>query len=172
MQTRLLSVILLLVVLAPAARAQSVRLASIEAVTGDAAFIDESWDHRSIGGGAARVGLTPRLAVGPEVLYLRGPGGAHDVTATAAVTFDLVRPSPARRVVPFIAAGVGLVRQTRLVGGGPGSTRLVPYTSSEGTVSGGVGARIALGRHLFVAPDVRLGWEPETRASIAVGWRP
>jgi len=29
-----------------------------------------------------------------------------------------------------------------------------------------------VGRGLFIAPDVRLGWEPETRLTVTVGWRP
>ncbi len=55
------------------------------------------------------------------------------------------------------------MRQKTLVGTGPGSTALAPFTSSEATASGGIGARIALGSHVFVAPEFRLGWEPETR---------
>ena len=36
----------------------------------------------------------------------------------------------------------------------------MPFTSSEATASGGIGAPIALGSHVFVAPEFRLGWEP------------
>lgn len=74
-------------------------------------------------------------------------------------------------IVPYLAAGGGYLRQKTLVGSGPGSTALVPFTSSEGTMSAGVGARIALGSHTFVAPEVRLGWEPETRIAVTVGIR-
>ena len=76
-----------------------------------------------------------------------------------------------RRVVPFVVVGVGLIRQSSLVGGGPGTTGLFPYSTREATVSGGVGARILVGRGLFIAPDARLGWEPETRLTVTVGWR-
>jgi hypothetical protein len=31
--------------------------------------------------------------------------------------------------------------------------------------------RIALGSHMFVAPEFRLGWEPETRIAITIGMR-
>ena len=78
------------------------------------------------------------------------------------MTFDFVRDDGRRRIVPYLVAGGGYLRQKTLVGGGPGSTALVPFTSSEGTMSAGVGARIALGSQMFVAPEFRLGWEPET----------
>ena len=58
-----------------------------------------------------------------------------------------------------------------LVGGGPGSTALVPFTSSEGTMSAGLGARIALGSNVFVAPEFRLGWKPESRLAVTIGVR-
>jgi hypothetical protein len=61
--------------------------------------------------------------------------------------------------------------QKTLVGSGPGSTALVPFTSSEGTMSAGGGARIAVGSHMFVAPEFRLGWEPETRIAVTIGMR-
>ncbi len=151
--------------------AQPLRLASLEAVAGHAGFVDDAWDHRVMAGGTARFALTPRLTVGPEVVYLRGAHGAHDLTVTGTGTFDLLPPTSGRRVVPFVVFGAGLIRQTSLVGGGPGIVGLFPYSTSEGTLSGGIGARFALGRTLFVAPDVRLGWEPETRVSVALGWR-
>ncbi len=153
------------------ATAQPLRLSSVEVVTGHAGFVDEAWDHRVMAGGAARFALGPRFTVGPEVVYLDGRSGAHEITVTGSGTIDLVNPAVPRHVVPFVVFGAGLIRQTSLVGGGPGTTGLFPYSTSEGTVSGGIGARIRLGRRLFVAPDIRLGWEPETRFTIALGWR-
>lgn len=151
---------------------QALRVASLEVVTGHAGFVDDAWDHRLMAGGVARFALTPRLTVGPEVVYLDGANGRHDLTVTGTGTFDLASPASSRRVVPFIVFGAGLIRQTSLVGGGPGTAALFPYSSFEGTVSGGIGARVALSRTLFIAPDVRLGWEPETRLSVTLGWRP
>ena len=109
--------------------------------------------------------------IGPEVTYLSGEFDASNLTVTANMTFDIVRDDGRRRVVPYLAAGGGYLRQKTLVGSGPGSTSLVPFTSSEGTMSAGVGARIALGSHMFVAPEFRLGWEPETRIAVTIGMR-
>jgi hypothetical protein len=74
--------------------------------------------------------------------------------------------------LPYLAAGGGYMRQKTLVGTGPGSTALATFTSTEATASGGIGARIALGSHVFVAPEFRLGWEPETRIAVTIGIRP
>ena len=60
----------------------------------------------------------------------------------------------------------------RWSGPGPGATALATFTSSEATASGGIGARIALGSDVFVAPEFRMGWEPETRIAVTIGIRP
>ena len=146
----------------------------VEALVGRSGFIDEVWDYFSTIGGGARVFVTPRLAIGPEVAYLSGKEDgreASNLTVTANMTFDIVRDDGRRPIVPYLVAGGGYLRQKTLVGSGPGSTALVPFTSSEGTMSAGVGARIALGSHMFVAPEFRLGWEPETRIAVTIGMR-
>jgi hypothetical protein len=146
----------------------------IEAVVGGSGFLDEAWDYFSTIGAGARVFVKPRLAIGPEVAYMSGgadPLESSNLTVTANLTVDIVRDDGTRRVVPYIATGGGYLRQKTVVGSGPGSTSLVPFTSSEGTLSAGVGVRIDLGSHLFVAPEFRLGWEPETRIAVTVGMR-
>jgi len=143
----------------------------VEAVVGQSGFIDEAWDYFGTIGGGVRVFVTPRLAVGPEVAYLSGEFDASNLSVTANMTFDIVPDDGRRRVVPYLVAGGGYLRQKTLVGGGPGSTALVPFTSSEGTMSAGIGARIALGSQMFVAPEFRLGWEPESRLAVTIGVR-
>ena len=143
----------------------------VEAVVGQSGFIDEAWDYFGTIGGGVRVFVTPRLAIGPEVAYLSGEFDASNLTVTANMTFDIVPDDGRRRVVPYLVAGGGYLRQKTLVGGGPGSTALVPFTSSEGTMSAGLGARIALGSNVFVAPEFRLGWEPESRLAVTIGMR-
>ena len=41
-----------------------------------------------------------------------------------------------------------------------------PFTSGEGTVSGGFGVRVSVSRRFFVAPEVRVGYEPELRSGV------
>jgi hypothetical protein len=144
----------------------------IEGVFGAAGFVDEVTDWRTATGGGGRVFVTRRVAIGPEFVYMRGPEGFHDWTLTGNLTFDVVGDE--RGLVPYIAVGGGYLRQTALVGGGinapPGT--LVSFSSAEGTVSGGLGARIAVGRRFYVAPEIRLGWEPELRVTVMFGYRP
>lgn len=147
----------------------------VEAIVGRSGFIDEAWDYFTTFGGSARVFVTPRLAIGPEVAYMGGDFDSLDtsnLTVTGNVTFDFVHDDGRRRVVPYLAAGAGYLRQKTLVGSGPGSTALVPFRSSEATLSAGVGARISLSSLVFVAPEFRLGWEPESRIAVTIGIRP
>jgi len=144
----------------------------IEAVVGQSGFIDEAWDYFTTIGGGVRVYVTPRLAIGPEVAYMTGEFDASNLTVTGNITFDLMHDDGVRRVVPYLAAGGGYLRQKTIVGSGPGSAALRPFTSSEGTVSGGLGVRIVLGSRVFIAPEFRLGWEPESRIAVTMGIRP
>jgi hypothetical protein len=144
----------------------------IEVLVGRSGFIDEVWDYFTTIGGGARWFVTPRLAVGPEVAYLTGEFDGLDashLSVTGNVTFDFVRNN--RRVVPYVAAGGGYLRQRTLVGRGPGVPGLAPFTSGEGTISGGIGVRVAISSRVFVAPEFRLGWEPTTRIVVIVGFR-
>ena len=87
---------------------------------------------------------------------------------TGNATIDLVvesRTASPRRVVPYVAVGGGYLWQTTQVGTGP-------FSSSEGTFSSGLGARLALGQVMFIAPEVRVGWEPEVRIAVTLGVRP
>jgi hypothetical protein len=159
---------------AQTAVAQEKPAPTIEVVVGRSGFIDEVWDYFTTIGGGARWFVTPRLAVGPEVAYLTGEFDGLDashLSVTGNVTFDFVRDGHNRRVVPYVAAGGGYLRQRTLVGRGPGVPGLTPFTSGEGTVSGGIGARVAIGSRVFVAPEFRLGWEPTTRIVVTVGLR-
>ena len=82
----------------------------VEAVVGRSGFIDEVWDYFNTIGGGARVFVTPRLAIGPEVAYLSGEfdaRAASNLTVTANITFDIVRDDGRRRIVPYLAAGGG-----------------------------------------------------------------
>jgi hypothetical protein len=146
--------------------AQDTRPAPIvEFHTGYAGFVDESWIKRAIIGGAGRVFVSPRVAVGPEFVYLRGSGNEHDWTLTGNLSFDLRRETDASRITPFLIVGGGLLSQTTQVGTGP-------FTSKDGTLSGGGGVRVALGRRFLIAPEFRLGFEPEIRVGVTVGIRP
>lgn len=146
--------------------AQSRPAALVESVAGWAGFVDENWIDRALFGVGGRVFVTQRIAVGPEFVFLRGSDDEYDWTLTGNATIDLVRDSePAvRRVVPYVVIGGGYLRQARRLG-------TERFVSGEGTVSGGAGVRVTLGPRLFVAPEVRIGYEPELRFGATLGLR-
>lgn len=168
----LVSVAVAVVGLASHVQAQDRTRPIVEAVVGTSGFIDESWDHFPTTGVSARWFVTPRFAIGPEITIQRGRNEASNLTVTGNVSFDLIQEGPGRRIVPYVVAGGGYLRQRTLVGSGPGSNTLQPFVSAEGTLSGGFGARIAAGPSFFVAPEFRLGWEPEMRFAMMIGVRP
>jgi hypothetical protein len=160
-----LAVAVAVTIVAPAAAQPASRPpAAVEFLAGYAGFADDATIDHSVFGGAGRVYLTPRLAVGPEVVYMRGPGFDRDLFLTGNVTFDLLRPRVARppRVSPFVVAGGGFsVYKNRF---GPNS-----FTSYEGAVTGGGGVRVWFNDRVYAAADFRLGWELHFRATGGVG---
>jgi hypothetical protein len=85
------------------ASAQHTPAPVIEVVVGRSGFIDEAWDYFTTIGGGARWFATPRLAIGPEVVYLfGGPAGLETshLSVTGSVSFDMVRDEGDRRLVP------------------------------------------------------------------------
>jgi hypothetical protein len=153
------------------ARAQGARPTPIlEAGGGYVGFLDDGGaiGHAGIGGGA-RLFLTGRLAAGPEVAYLRGPGRDHDVLITANVAFDLLRErhgEQIRRVVPYAVGSTGQERHW-------GNYMPRGRTSVAGFITSfGGGARVAISPRVFVAPEFRVGIEPHVRFCVSIGVRP
>jgi len=138
------------VVATPAhARQQSLAL---DAAAGWAGFADDGIAGEGLFGGAARWQLSPRVAIGPEVVYIQGDNH-HHVVITGNFTFDV---NPDGAVQPFFVAGGGVFQtQERFFDDA--------VTSSEGafTVGGGVRGRVS--DRVSLGIDVRLGWEPHIR---------
>jgi hypothetical protein len=148
--------------LSPSAFAQGQRAAAVEGFAGYAGFVDDYMIPHAAFGGAARWYLLPRVAVGPELVYMIGPGEDRDRVLTGNVTFDFL--AGPRAATPFLVAGGGIFSHTSKFGD-------LSVTSAEGSFTAGGGVRIAVGDRLYVAPEFRIGWEPHFRVSVAVGWR-
>jgi len=162
-----LAVGLLLAASAPAlAQATTSRLPvpSAEFLAGYAGFVDNATIDHGVFGGAARVYLTPRIAIGPELVYLRGPGSDRDLILTGNVTFDLLPPTGGRpaRVSPFVVAGAGLFRHSEQFSG-------VNFSSSEGAFTVGGGVRAWFNDRVYGFAEARLGWELHGRVNGGVG---
>jgi hypothetical protein len=136
--------------------------ASVILTAGYAGFVDESpINHGVVGGGTEWV-LTPRIAVGPDLLYMIGPGSDRDLFVLGVARFGILPFS--RRVVPFAMAGGGLMTHWDRFNG-------KTFRSSEGSFVFGGGLRVGVTPNVYVAPEFAIGWEPHVRASVNVGIR-
>jgi hypothetical protein len=167
MLTRVFTGLVLAVALTSAkpADAQSIRPpASIEFFAGHAGFADESTIEHAVFGGAGRVYLTPRISVGPEITYMRGPDADRDWFFLGNFIFDFRSPASGRppRISPFVIAGAGFFTHSDRVGTGI-------YTSGEGTFAAGAGTRVLVTDRVYVMGDLRFGWEWHYRITGGVG---
>ena len=117
-------------------------------------------------GGAVRWHLSPRVSVGPEIVWINGSNHSH-LMLTGNVTFDLLSPTDGHPalVTPFIVVGGGMFRTTEsFVNGGD-------FTSTEGAFTVGGGVRANPNDRITVGADARLGWETHIRVTGFVGVR-
>ena len=134
-----------------------------EIALGWVGFADDGIVNEGMIGGAARWYLTPRISVGPEVVYIDGSNHNH-LVVTGNVMFDILSPSTPRSVMPFVVAGGGLF-QTRE------TFSTSDFTSSEGAFTAGGGVRAFAGQRVMVGVDARVGWELHLRINGFVGVR-
>jgi hypothetical protein len=131
--------------------------------TGVTAWLDEVTDYSVTLGGAFRRYLTPRWSIEPEVLYLIGEGSMRDITVIPHISYDFRTQKPVR---PYLTAGVGWRHQRQEF---PGSMS-PSFRHNEVTVSGGFGVKVFVTPRVFLAPEVRTGFEPIFRATGSFGF--
>jgi hypothetical protein len=151
---------------APAAAQSGARPAStIEIEAGYAGFVDDSTIDHGVIGVSGRYYLTPRVAIGPEFVYMRGPDFDRDLFLTGNVTFDVLRPARGRpaRVTPYFVAGAGLFHHRDRFGNRT-------FGSSEGAFTGGGGVRAWVSDRVYAGAELRLGWEPHYRVTGHLGF--
>jgi len=161
----LLSLALLLTAGSALAQSTDARPApALEFLAGYAGFADDATIDHGIVGAAGRVYLTPRLAVGPEFVYMRGPGSDRDLFLTGNLTFDILPPrlGRPRGVTPFLVAGGGFFQHSDRFGS---ST----FTSYEGAFTAGGGVRGWITKRVYALADVRFGWELHARVNGGIG---
>jgi hypothetical protein len=137
---------------------------AVEFLVGWAGFVDDATIDHSIYGAAGRVYLTPRLAVGPEVVYMIGPNADRDLFLTGNITFDLLSPRQGRpaRVTPFIVGGGGFFQHSDRAGS-------FSFTSYEGAFTAGAGVRGWITERVYALADFRFGWELHGRINAGIG---
>lgn len=139
---------------------------AIELLAGYAGFVDDATIDHAIVGAAGRVYLAPRVAIGPEFVYMRGPNDDRDLYLTGNLTFDALSPRSGtpRRVTPFLVAGGGFFQHRDRFGA-------FDFTSYEGAFTVGGGVRGWIGRRVYALADVRFGWELHVRVNGGIGIR-
>ncbi len=135
--------------------------ATVEGAAGYAGFADEGIIHHGVVGATARVYVSPRVAAGPEVVYMVGPNQDRDLFLTGNLTFDLRRSRPGI-VVPYLLAGGGLFQHSDRFGN-------QTFRSREGAFTAGAGARGWVSDRAYLAVEYRIGWEPHYRITGHVG---
>lgn len=140
--------------------------AAIDLQAGWIGFADDGIVSETMIGGAARWYASPRIAIGPELIYISGNNHSHFVV-TGNATFDLLSPINGRQraITPFLVIGGGLFQTHESFPGGQS------FTSNEGAFTAGGGVRAAAGERVSVGVDVRMGWEPHIRINGVVGIR-
>src|SRR5262245_3098929 len=159
-----LAVACLLVFLPGRASAQDRPGPAAEFSAGWLGFADDGVVGEGMVGGVARWYVSPRVSIGPEVLFIEGSNHSHFVL-TGNVNVNVLSPvnGRPRAVTPFLVAGGGLfqTRETFLNGR--------PFTSTEGAFTAGGGVRARAGDHLTFGVDTRIGWELHLRVNGFVG---
>jgi len=137
---------------------------AVELAAGWVGFADDGIVGEGLVGGAARMYLSSRIAVGPEVVYMDGSNHSH-LIVTGNLTWDVLASiGRALRITPFVVVGGGLyqTRETFFSG---------PFTSSEGALTAGGGVRARASDRVTVGIDARIGWETHIRINGIVGVR-
>jgi hypothetical protein len=134
--------------------------AEVRAVVGYSSFPDDG-PHHFVSGGSVRLYFTQRLAFEPEFLSMYHSREDLDLHLVPNLVFDFTRRES--RLKPYLIGGVGIQWHRGLTGAGY-------YWSRSATANIGVGSKIFLTERLYVAPEVRLGWEPILRIAGSVGY--
>jgi hypothetical protein len=139
-------------------------IGAVEFTAGHAGFVDDATVPHSVWGGSGRLYFRKRLSLGPEAVYMRGPGSDRDLFVTGNLTIDLLgNYGRQSRVIPFVVVGAGVMRHSDRFGA-------ATFSSHEGAFTAGGGLRTRITDRVFVGGDVRVGWELHARATGILGW--
>lgn len=139
-----------------------------EIVAGYAGFLDESLIDHALAGGTFRYRIGRVVSIGPEIVYMAGPGTDRDLFVTGTLMFDFLMPQDGPRpgtINPFVVIGAGIMMHRSRFGG-------TGFSSSEGALTGGGGARVWITDRVYAMGAYRAGWEPHIRldGGLGVAW--
>jgi len=124
-------------------------------------FADDGIVSEGSSSGAVRWYVSPRIALGPELLYVRGHNHSH-LAVTGNLTWDLLPESTRPTATPFLVVGAGMFQTREQFSTGD-------FTSTEGAFTAGGGVRSRVGNRVSVGVDARIGWELHVRVGGFVG---
>ena len=135
----LAAAILLAPFLTGVASAQERPSPTLDFSAGWVGFADDGIVSEGMIGTAGRFDLSPRIALGPEFLYIGGDDHSH-LVLTGNLTFDVIATTAGRLapITPFLVVGGGMF-QTRQ------SFANEDFTHTEGAFTAGGGVRAAMG---------------------------
>ncbi len=140
--------------------------AAFEAQRRKAGQPDTEFPDNWLVGGSVRAHFTPRLALEPEVLYMRAiPRKAGNEIERVSVLPLLVYQfhATSARVYPYVTGGAGYSRERQKVGG-------TWVEKDQLTAQGGVGAKVFASRRVYVGMEVRGGVHPFVQMSVGLGF--
>ena len=118
----------------------------------------------------------PHMRLGLEISHAHMFGPYSDYESRALLFTGLWEYEFNRggRVNPYAVAGVGVTRYQDLLPNvehyfDPSAPELAWETQKSMHFHGGLGVRLRIGKRLFVAPEVRIGF-PALRSTVAVGY--
>jgi hypothetical protein len=130
----------------------------------------ESYPH-FVAGTAIRIRVSRHWSIEPEFNYMRRSANDEDYVVQPNVVYEFNKLGD--RVVPYLIGGVGVIRHKSVYNGSDFVTGApVTYDTSYTTwsASAGGGLKIFVSKHLFVAPEARIGSNPTARATVSIGY--
>ena len=144
----------------------------VRALGGHAYGLEDTPPHAWIAGGAVTGPVGSRMRVGVEVLHAHMFGFEYyERRATLFTPVVEYQFLPRSRVRPYVTGAFGFTLYRSLYPTGPDPERFEWEYGGSFNLGGGAGLKLFLTKRLFVSPEVRLGWIPFLRSTLAVGYQ-
>src|SRR5262245_52572697 len=131
---------------------------------------NESYPHFVVGT-SARIHISRHWSIEPEFSYMRRSSNDQHRIFQPNVVYEFY-PS-GYRVVPYLIGGVGVIRHKSVYYGsdfGTGAPVTFDTSYTAWTANAGAGLKVFLSKHLFIAPEARVGVQPTLQASSSIGY--
>lgn len=156
------------------------RAVDVRAIWGYSYLLDDSPPYALVGGVSVTAAFGSHFRVGAELVKanLFGPDSRYKSRARIGRGLLEYELRPGSRLNPYWVVGVGITEYRDLIPVGyvhvPGEG-WVPSDAAEWEVqpkvnlTGGIGVRLLLTDHIFIAPEARIGVAPLLQTTIALG---